>query len=31
MRKMIMVAIAGYLWKKFQARRTYNGMKPGRY
>jgi len=31
MRKMIMMAIAGYLWKKFQAKRTYNGTTPGRF
>ncbi len=35
MRKMIMMAIAGYLWKKFQsrggARPTHEGRTVGRY
>jgi hypothetical protein len=32
MRKMILMAIAGFLWKKFQARgkQTYNGTQPVR-
>jgi TctA family transporter len=31
MRKMIMMAIAGYLWKKFQAKRTYSTRNLGRF
>jgi hypothetical protein len=31
MRKMIMMAIAGYLWKKFAARKTYGTGNPGRF
>ena len=34
MRKMIMMAIAGYLWKKYQARsgkQTYSTQNPGRF
>jgi len=28
MRKLIMVAIAGFLWKKYQAKRTDNATVP---
>jgi hypothetical protein len=31
MRKMIFMAIAGFVWKKFMAKRTYNGTVPGRF
>jgi hypothetical protein len=32
MRKIIFMAVAGFLWKKFQAKRTDNGTTtPGRY
>ena len=31
MRKMILMAVAGFVWKKFMAKRTYNGTVPGRF
>jgi hypothetical protein len=31
MRKMIMMAIAGYLWKKFAAKKTYSTRNLGRF
>jgi hypothetical protein len=31
MRKMIFMAVAGFIWKKFMAKRTYNGTVPGRF
>jgi len=31
MRKMILMAVAGFLWKKFMAKKTYNGTVPGRF
>lgn len=31
MRKMILMAVAGFVWKKFMAKRAYNGTVPGRF
>jgi len=31
MRKMILMALAGFLWKKFQGKRTYSTRNLGRY
>jgi hypothetical protein len=31
MRKMILMAVAGFVWKKFMAKRSYNGTVPGRF
>lgn len=31
MRKMILMAVAGFVWKKCMAKRAYNGTVPGRF